>query len=495
MIASGAGWYDRNSLRLYPFDDLASCRDDAGLTPPLGLICDLRIVFPGHVGTFLTLSALTVAPRLITAVFSASDLSVTESGTPILTPVAALSLAGSVVPFRPYPIEALVPGAGGWVVFGAAADASRVPYAGRFTQLSQGAILPRCAAAYRPLPIPYLRKRGVSSALSGVVTLAAGTDIEVISDTRVIEGQSVPALIVRLAGNGLHNLLASYAGPCGGRPESGTCLSPPITAINEVKPDCDGDLRIEFKGVQVDPLTAGGGLAISLPLGMGTACSPSRITTLEPLDGCAAKDPEPVPEPPVVIPVGTPLPPRPTPTPSPTPTVTPPPPPTPMRYVYEINDSLVNPKLTQPAPTGTSWDYGSLNPSPRGPTWKVDGAAPVIGSVSGDPCEPPEGVTSPNISVPIKYELACHNGRPRLYITYPVCGDGHTPTKHKADGTLWDRNAFFLANPASTPRLRTIYADANASCNILDPSGWTFRMVDQALYGGQRAIVVYRTSG
>lgn len=485
---TGHGWFGANALRLYPLDDAADCRDDAGGMLPPGLLVDLGLRWPAALGQSAVLYAATCRPSLVTLVFAASTRSAADAdqGDATLTPVASLSLRAAD-PFRGYALTPMADGVGGWVALGPYAAEPGRNYSGRFSSPRQAGLLRRVASAYAPAPIPSLRRVGLADGLEGVVALVAGNDMDVRVEERTLAGAPRRAVVIGLAGDAPRNNLSRYVGPCGGRPESGTCAVPPLLSISGVKPDCDGDLRIDFRGVTSVPHAAGG-ISIDLAIGLGASCRQDRIVRPDPVDACADPGPYEIPKPEVPIPGGGSA--KPTPTPTPTPV-----PPSNMRYVYEINDSLVNPRLRQPAPTGTSWDYGAQNPTPRGPTWRSQAvAAPVFGPVD-DTCTIPPGLIVPNISVPAKYELACHNGRPRLYISYPVCEDGQTPTRYKADGTLWNSDDFWAADPATTPRVRTVSATANASCNILDPSGWHFSMNAPALYGSSpRTITVYRTT-
>lgn len=486
---TGHGWFGANALRLYPLDDAADCVDDAGGSLPPGLLVDMALRFPAELGSSAVLYTASCRPTLITLVFAASTRSAADvdQDEATLTPIASLSLRAAD-PFRGYALSPLAAGVGGWVALGPYAAEPGRSYAGRFSTPRQGGLLRRVASAYAPAPIPSLRRVGLAEGLEGVVSLVAGNDVDIRVETRTVEGVARRAVVIGLAGDAPRNNLARYVGPCGGRPESGTCAVPPMLSISGVKPDCDGDLRIDFRGVTATSHTAGG-ISIDLGVGLGASCRQDRIVRPEPVVVCIDPGPYEIPKPEVTIPGGGST--RPTPVPSPTPV-----PPSNQRYVYEINDSLANPRLRQQGPSGTSWNYGSQNPTPRGPTWKSPAvSAPVFGAASADNCSIPPGLLAPNISVPIKYELACDNGRPRLYITYPVCSDGSTPTRYKPNGTTWTSDEVWEADPATTPGLKTVSATASASCNILDPSGWHFSMNAPALYGSSpRTITVYRTT-
>jgi hypothetical protein len=268
-------WYAGNATRAYPLDDAATARDDAGLELPPQILVDCRVRFPLDLGQFAYLGGVTVGPAIVTAILMAAPDSVRPPadvppyGTP-LQPLGAVSLPRPVVPNRHYPIQPLADGVGGWIVFGRGIDEF---YSGRFSTPAQSLLLPRVASAYHPLPIPTLGKLGLADALTGVVQLLGGTDLEVVQDLRTINGAEVSAVIMRLTDSLNRNVYQFYTGPCDGRPESQSCGTPVLESINSVSPDCNGNLTIDFRGVDIYPFEGGGGLALDLALGLADVCT------------------------------------------------------------------------------------------------------------------------------------------------------------------------------------------------------------------------------
>jgi len=147
------------------------------------------------------------------------------------------------------PIEAQVLGVGGWIVFG---NGIEEPFSGRFSTPEQSVLAPRAAKYYNKLPVSSLGKLNNITALSGLVLLKAGNDIEIATEEREIGGEDREAIVVRLLQGQGANVFDTYKGPCGGRPETGTCQTPnPIEFINTIPPDCDGNIRIEFSGCAI----------------------------------------------------------------------------------------------------------------------------------------------------------------------------------------------------------------------------------------------------
>jgi hypothetical protein len=268
------GWYAGNATRAYPLDDAATARDDAGRELPSQILVDCRVRFPIALGQYAYIGGVTVGPSIVTVILMASpDAGRPPSGAPVvgagLQPLGAVTLPRPVVANRHYPITPMVVGVGGWLVFG---NGIEEDYSGRFSSPAQSLLLPRVASAYHPLPIPSLGKLGLEPGLAGVVQLLGNTDLEVVQDTREIDGAIVDAIIFRLIDSLNRNVYSFYAGPCAGRPETGTCDTPVLEAINAVSPDCDGNLTIDFRNVQVYPFVDGGGLALDLGLGMSDVC-------------------------------------------------------------------------------------------------------------------------------------------------------------------------------------------------------------------------------
>lgn len=260
MSVTNQGWYDKNAGRHYPLDELASCRDDEGTTVPTHLLIDARLHFPRSLGEYAFLGGLTLTDKLVSIVILAADAPDSAS---TYVPLAALTLPRTAVAGRMYAVTPMATGVAGWVVFGPALR-DALNYRGRFTSPAQSRLLRRVCRDYRDMPIPSVGKLGNNASLTGLVRLRGGADIEVVGECREITGFSsssdttrcddagaVRCIVVRLKNDPREsqNLLAKYVGPCGRRPESGTCADPqPVETISGVGPDADGIVTIEFRG-------------------------------------------------------------------------------------------------------------------------------------------------------------------------------------------------------------------------------------------------------
>jgi hypothetical protein len=273
-VIFGNDHYDLNAQRCYPLDDAATAASDAGAKLPDAIVVDLALRWPEVLGAGATVVAVTVTPAVVSVLVAATDTA--AIGTAAITaPLAAISLPQPVTPGRAYPLAPMAAGVGGWIVFGP--GVADEPYSGRFSGAAQGFL---AAAAGRPYPgaaVASLAREAAATPLVGTVALAAEGDLAVAVETVTLPGDVlVPAAVFRLAGRPAATVpvAAQYVGPCGGRPESGTCPGGAIATINGVAPDCAGRLTIRFEGVGVLPFAGGkGGVVLDLPTGLADVCT------------------------------------------------------------------------------------------------------------------------------------------------------------------------------------------------------------------------------
>lgn len=310
METTNAHWTNRNEGRPYPVDDAASCRDDAGLELPPDLIADLNLRWPADLGRYAFLGAVAATAGLVTVTIQASDDPDAATG---LVPLAVVSAARPVQTGRVYAVQAQAPGVGGWVTFGRGVEGRT--YGGRFSTPAQSRLAPRAARAYRRPPVHSLSALGADAALTGVVTLKAEPPLAwareerevdgVLRDCAVLrlvddngaEGFATPADAALISGFKQESVFSTFAGPCAGRPEAGTCGCPePVQFVNAVAPDCDGLLTVEFRGCAQVTLVDGCGIALACNVGLIDACVPPAIPNE---DGLLPSEADPANVPPV----------------------------------------------------------------------------------------------------------------------------------------------------------------------------------------------------
>lgn len=271
MTTVNQNFYDLNASRGYPIADTATKLSDTGTVLPDGIVVDLCLRFPADLGSYAFLSAINFSDKIVSCIISVSD----SSDSPGI-PIAGLSAKGPATESAPYQLTPLLPGVGGWVVFGVAAA-----YFGKFTLPSQTRLLPKVARGYWPRPVPTLAKENVTALLSDVVRLIAGRDIEVAAEPRLIDGAERMAVVLRLSGSGN---LKKYTGPCGGRPESGTCDSPAIERLGDAVPDAAGNILLAIAGLDV--LSVPNGLLLGTSVTIQDICGATPNISFGGTDEC-----------------------------------------------------------------------------------------------------------------------------------------------------------------------------------------------------------------
>lgn len=273
-------WLNTNEGRSYPLHDSAG-RNEAGSLLPNNLLVDCQIWLPKSVGNFVCVSSASVSERLVTLTFVAIDDS-PICGTPStdFVPIAVLSLIKPVVKFKNYALKPLVNGVGGWVQLGSAV--SNGNFSIRFTDSAQGLLCDRAVRTYEDLPVTSLAKKAVSPALRGLVRLqGVPGEIRVQPGVRTIGGVERNVILIGqdVESNKVDKLLG-FAGTCGHRPSAGTCNTPPVISISDVKPNCDGNINLIFDGDVVVGDT-GDGLVLDSPLGLSDLCKPQPYAPID----------------------------------------------------------------------------------------------------------------------------------------------------------------------------------------------------------------------
>lgn len=267
MPIRNQNWYDLQATRRYPLDDKSTGVDDAGAFIRDSVLVDCHIRFPDTLGLYAYIQGITVAPALVTIVFGVGNHPEDTNGPSI----AALSLPRTSAQNVNYELTPLQPGVAGWAVLGAGITEE---FVGRYTTPQQTLISQRCARAYRTLPVTSLGKINVATSLQGIVAVTGQSPVTAKAEKVTVNGAEVDAIVFRLEGElQTFNPLQVFQGPCGQRPESGTCPKPPIETINGVSPDCDGNINIVFDGFDAYPYLECGGADVISNTGLSEACT------------------------------------------------------------------------------------------------------------------------------------------------------------------------------------------------------------------------------
>ena len=266
----GQSWFDANQERPYPLSDAATRSDNDDKFFPNDLIVDMSLWYPSDLGDFAFIGGVFAGPKLTSVVIVVAQDQYAQPAT--YTPIASISKTNAKSGTA-YKLTPMVDGVSGMIVFGSGIQPS-VPVSYKFSTPDQSLLVAKVARGYLPPGVISLRRSGGSVGLIGVVKLSGNGDLNIVGEEVVIDGNVVTAAVFNLRSDTNTNLLSTYSGPCGGRPESETCNLPGIEYINTVKPDCNGNIDIVFKGgVMVTPMVDGGGVVLDYPLGLVDACT------------------------------------------------------------------------------------------------------------------------------------------------------------------------------------------------------------------------------
>lgn len=274
MPVRNQNWYDLQEGRRYPLDDRGTGVDDAGELIRDNILVDCHIKFPAEYGNYPYVSGLTVTGAIVTAVISAAE---NEEGdnSKIL---CAVSVPKPITLSRNYAVTPIATGVAGWVAFGSGCAEN---FSGKYSTPKQTLIALRNARPYRQMPVQSLGKFGLPDALQDIININAAAPVIAEYADVEIEGKQTKAVVFSLRGqfdDTEDQPLREFLGPCGARPESGTCPKEPILTINGIKPDCAGNININVgEGLSSYLFENCGGLGISFGIGLSTFCPKEQI--------------------------------------------------------------------------------------------------------------------------------------------------------------------------------------------------------------------------
>ncbi|KKN53292.1 hypothetical protein LCGC14_0603920 [marine sediment metagenome] len=293
MAVAFTEWQNRNENRNYPLHDSASKQDVDGDLLPDDFLCDAHIMVPRSAGRYVFVSSAALSPSLVSVTLLATDVdpfddapSSSDSGDQVdFVPLATLTLPRPVELYRNYAIEAMYPGVGGWLAFGNGIN-ERSALSLRFDNPAATTLVSRAARWYDDLPVLSMSRLNQLTKLTGLVLLRGEAGlVKVRKALREINGVQREVITIGLDLDAAVDPAAQlhrFTGPCGDRPEEGTCPSQAIATINGVQPDCHGNLRIRVVGldatiVGIDATGDEGDLVasghvIDIPISLDDAC-------------------------------------------------------------------------------------------------------------------------------------------------------------------------------------------------------------------------------
>jgi hypothetical protein len=303
-------WLNANASRNYPLEDAAGKRDDLGAELPDDIITDINIWFPDSLGLTAFVSSVSITPNMVSVTICAHDSRIFQAAGTAgkFTPLAAISIPKPVDRYRNYQLSGFQTGVGGWISFGPGIDADTAK-SFRFSSPSQTALLPRVVKTYSSSTgVTTIGKYGYATRLNGIIKfLSQNSQILKIEKDKVrIDGVIRDAVVFRLnQEESGRTVFERFLGPCDGRPESTTCDNPPIHAINNVIPYCDGTIKVYLTELTLDGVTGtvlsyaklgtnpnigvneGDTVAIDYNTGMSDVCEPkSSSINNDKIDHC-----------------------------------------------------------------------------------------------------------------------------------------------------------------------------------------------------------------
>jgi len=285
MAIINHNWLNSHASRNYPVDDAATGIDDNGLVLPDDIILDLHISWPLAYGQFAFIGGITITENLVSVVIMAAT---TADSAAEFIPLGAVSLVKPFASNTQQPLTAVADGVGGFIMFGDVEEQISL----RFSTAAQSRIIARVAMPYKPLPVHHIRKAGRPDVLTGIVQILHGSGIHVELQTVLVGDTTVDAIVISLDSTvDASTIFQQYVGPCGGRPESGTCELPGIETIGGVAPDCDGNIDIIFRQLVVGDFpectTTDAGFVIDQGIGLDDVCPIRDFTRFDGTDACA----------------------------------------------------------------------------------------------------------------------------------------------------------------------------------------------------------------
>lgn len=282
-----------NQLRAYPLDDQATQIADGDIPFPQNLLIDCHLWMPAGDQRRAFVSAMTVSEHLVTVMISSTGGRPTlPAGGPLdddepgaYTPLATIVVQKPIDVARLYPLSGVIPGVGGWVAFGNGVNEPGPVRVYAFADHRQSILVPCAAEGYEAIPISSLGKDTTAIELGGLVNLIAGRNITIRRGTWTINGTEREAIAIGLDADTVDAAATrDFMGNCLGSPEGDTCRVQPIYSINEVRPDCLGNLDIEVEGAELFIDSPDQGLAVETTMGMDALCqgSPGSLPIMVP---------------------------------------------------------------------------------------------------------------------------------------------------------------------------------------------------------------------
>lgn len=224
-------YYDSNETRAFPL-----VGDDDGAIPHDAIV-DCIIQAPASYGDQLTLISVSITDLVVSCVLAIDG-----------TPVAYLTVLQSALEtHRALAVRPILTGVTGFMAFGEGVRRQRLRVDGAYK------FLPEALLSYQDALGSATMQVGPHS-LVGLVTLEAGPGIEIVPEELTIKTETAALVTVMAAViKATDPKMASDPIPGCLRPAEGNPKVHPITSINGVVPDCDGELTLQIVNVRELP--------------------------------------------------------------------------------------------------------------------------------------------------------------------------------------------------------------------------------------------------
>jgi hypothetical protein len=270
---SNENFYNLNSNRQYPIDDFAL------FDAPSNILVDCNLVFPRSAGKYCYIRSINIGSSIVDILFYASELPAKPSAKALASApdplpedvaIARLSIVKPYASYKIYQVNPLVAGVVGWCVLGDFQDVFHKVYTG--VQYSQ--IIPKCGRVSIEPTVTGVE--GPNRIFNGIVNLVSSTGLNIAAESFWNDDDQYRSVNIELIGRDDFNVWAAYSSPVGARPDSSTCNRTGIAGINQVQPDCDGNIEVIFRGGDVKryAFDDGGGMEVDLPIDINQVCDP-----------------------------------------------------------------------------------------------------------------------------------------------------------------------------------------------------------------------------
>jgi hypothetical protein len=273
-------WYNINEQRSYPVDETASAVDDSGVRLPNNFIVDLKLSWSLQYGRYSYISAASAtegAVSVLISVCSTLDDNLNDSRLVAGVTISKDKFQESLT----YKLNSFLPGAAGYIVFGSGAQQL---FSGLYANPQQSLLTARAA---RALPNPTLSRlalQGSATEYSGLLQLIPGAPLRVRKEPQLINGKWQENVLVfgledTRANASEQSAFETFSGGCSPRVGSQNCGDPqPLQSINGIRPDCSGNVTLDFRGCAVvGRNSADCGVIVDCNLSLEQSCRPPYL--------------------------------------------------------------------------------------------------------------------------------------------------------------------------------------------------------------------------